>query len=266
MAIAIATQDQGEAQIGPHHCPELTRPDRAQLGRAQRRDVDRVGEVGQDQRRGQQHADVRAHRIERLGEVQPARRRGLRAERHNERVGRRFQQRAACRQREQGGEERPIGHDLARRVEEECPQCREQKPGENARLIAEALVDERRRQREQEVGAEVRELYERGFERAHLEDALESSHHRRGHVRRDAPGGEAAGEGDEQHHHALADQGPALRGVLGSGTLGCCAHGSPLEWIPAPAMPSKVRPPPGGTGPDSIPPPCPASTRSASLI
>ena len=38
----------------------------------------------------------------------------------------------------------------------------------------------------------------------------------------------------------------------------------PLEWIPAPAMPSKVRPP-DGTEPDSIPPPCPTSTRSASL-
>ena len=81
-------------------------------------------------------------------------------------------------------------------------------------------------QREQEVGAEVRELHERRLERAHVEDALEARDHRRGQVLRDAPGGEARDQGDEQHQHALADQrlAPRALGLLGDGLLGDAAQ------------------------------------------
>ena len=145
-------------------------------------------------------------RIERLGEVQAPRRRGLRAERHDVRVRGGLEDRAARRHREQGDEERLVGHDLARRVEQERAEGRQREAGEDARLVAEALVDERRRQREQEVGAEVRELHERRLERAHVEDALEARDHRRRQVLRDAPRGEARDQGDEQDQHALAEQ------------------------------------------------------------
>ena len=130
----------------------------------------------------------------------------LRAERHDVRVRGGLEDRAARRHREQGDEERLVGHDLARRVEQERAERRKREAGEDARLVAEALVDEGRRQREQEVGAEVRELHERRLERAHVEDALEARDHRRGQVLRDPPRGEARDQRDEQHQHALAEQ------------------------------------------------------------
>ena len=199
-------EQEGEADVGAHHRAELARADRVQLLRRQRADVDRVGEPGQDQRRGEQHPDVRAHRIEGLGEVQAPRRRGLRAERHDVRVGGGLENRASRRHREQGHEERLVGHDLARRVEQESAEGRQREAGEDARLVPEALVDEGRRQREQKVGAEVRELHERRLERAHVEDALEARDHRGRQVLRDPPRGEARDQGDEQHQHALAEQ------------------------------------------------------------
>src|SRR5436305_1547205 len=51
-----------------------------------RRNVDRIGESGQDQRRSEQYTDVRTDRIERLGEVQATGCRALRTKRDDIRI------------------------------------------------------------------------------------------------------------------------------------------------------------------------------------
>jgi hypothetical protein len=206
-------QHKRQTEVGAHHRPELTRTDRVQLGRRQRRDVDRVDELGQDQRRSEQHADVRADRVKRLGKVQAPRRSALRTERHHVRVRGRLENRTARRHREQGDQERLVGHDLARWEEQESAESRKRQTSQNARLVAEALINERRRQREQEVGAEVRELHQRRLKRAHREDALEARNHRRGQVLGNPPCGKAADQRDEQQQHAPPEQRLAPRGL-----------------------------------------------------
>ena len=122
------------------------------------------------------------------------------------RVGGRLENRAPRGDREQGDQERLVGHDLARRVEGDRAGRSEKHTGEKPGLVAEPLIDERCGDRQQEVRAEVRQLHQRGLEGVHLEDALEARHHRRGEVGGHPPGGEAADEDGEQYPHPRIDQ------------------------------------------------------------
>jgi hypothetical protein len=130
-------------------------------------------------------------------------------------------------QREQRDQERLVGEDLARGIEQERPEGGQAETGQQPDLVAESLIDQCRRYREEEVGAEVGQLDQAGLERAHLEDVLEAGDHGRGQVGGDSPGREAADDHHEEQPHLGEDEGrfrrrgPAQAGLV---VRDCSSH------------------------------------------
>ncbi len=205
-------EDEAEAEIRTHHRAQLAGAHGGLLGRSHVGHVHRLVQFRQDEGGGQEHADVRADRVERLREVEPSCRGFLRAKRKYVGIGGRLENRAPGGDREQSDQERLVGHDLARRIERDRAGRCEKHTGKKPGLIAEPLIDERCGDRQQEVRAEVRQLHERGLEGVHLEDALEARDHRRGEVGGDTPCGEATDKDYEQHPHPWIDQPSLCRG------------------------------------------------------
>jgi hypothetical protein len=192
-------QQQQDRQPDVRHHDRLQFPglDGSQLFRSQGGAVDGSMQLRQDERGSQEDPDIGADRVERLGQVKSPCGVTFRAHGDDEGVRRGLQDRQPCRQREERRQEGEVGHDPAGRVERERSQRGQAESGEDADLVAEPLVDERRRKREREIGAEVRELHQRGLERGHREDPLEGRHQWGGHIRRDSPCGEAENQSDE---------------------------------------------------------------------
>jgi hypothetical protein len=196
-------QHESHADVGRHHGVELGRLHDPQLFGRHRRPVfgGRRVQVRQDQRGGQEHAEIGADRIESLGEVQPPGRVRLRPHRDRERVGRGLQDRQAGREGEQRGEEIAVDHRLAGRVEHEGTDRGQAEPGQHPDFVRVTSIDEGGGQRQTKIRPIVAELHQRRLQGAHAEDFAEHLDQRIGHVGRHAPGGEAGHQQGERNNH-----------------------------------------------------------------
>ena len=158
-----------------------------------------VGEqVGQHDERGHRHTAERAHRVERLRKVQPARGVLLAPEREDEWT------RGGLQEGQTEGEdverEAEVGELLVGRRgdEEEGAHSVEGKSKEDALLVGELPDEERRRDGHRGVTAVEGKLHKRGFRRAQLHHRLERCYHRVGDVVGEAPQREQRGDEDER--------------------------------------------------------------------
>ena len=144
-------------------------------------------ELGLDEVHSHVHAQQRAHRIERLRQIESAGGCFFGSHRQNVGVARCLKKRKTAREDEVGGEERIV---LARHlggIEQESAQSVESQAYEYARLVAEPAYEHGCRERHSEVAAIEGDLHHGAVCSRHAEYLGEGFHHRIGYIVGKAP-------------------------------------------------------------------------------
>ena len=154
-------------------------------------------ELGKDENLGKHHPGDRAERIERLGKIQPPRRRGLRSDGADVRVGRGLQDGESGKQdkyRNQEGQEPDPDTPSAnqhRRIEQERAQGIKSQPQHDTGLVRIAFDEQCSGNGEAPVAEQIaHDLYPCRFRVREAHDPLEGRQHRIRHVVGNGPGKE----------------------------------------------------------------------------